>query len=155
MTRPNVLRDTIAKFGREAGFIKHSGSWYLRQAETIAVIELQKSQYGVQYYVNVALWLLPLGEAQYPKERHCHVRTRLTRSASEQEDRSKALLDLESPIDDSARAAELSELLVSHLLPILRACSSVRGLKSAEGERLLKASLVTGPAQQLLLTIQP
>ncbi len=151
VNRRNVVKEPLVRFGRETGLNLHSGAWYLRQAETIAVVELQKSQYGPQYYVNVALWLLPLGDALYPKERSCHVRTRLDALLSEQEELVNALLDLESTMDDSARAAELSELLVSHLLPILRACSSVRGLKSAEGERLLKASLVRGPAQQLLL----
>jgi hypothetical protein len=151
VTRPNVVRDTVAKFGREAGFTRHSGAWYLRQSETIAVVDLQKSQYGLQYYVNVALWLLPLGEAQYPKEQHCHVRTRLDALLPEQEDRLKDLLDLESPMDESTRVVELRDLLVSQLLPALLACSSVKGLKSTEGKRFLKASLVTGPAQRLLL----
>ncbi|PZS07781.1 MAG: hypothetical protein DLM55_09900 [Acidimicrobiales bacterium] len=42
-------------------------------------LQLQKSQYGLRYYINVALWLLALGEAQFPKERTCHVRSRLSR----------------------------------------------------------------------------
>ena len=34
-----------------AGFTKKSGSWYRRGEETIAVLNLQKSQYGPSYYV--------------------------------------------------------------------------------------------------------
>lgn len=52
-----------------AGFSKHSGSWYRDTDDVITVAELQKSQYGLQYYVNIALWLRPLGEAKTPKSR--------------------------------------------------------------------------------------
>ena len=72
------VKATFAGFGERNGFRRKSNAWYLPQAETIAVLDLQKSQYGPQYYANVALWLLPLGDAATPKEGTCQIRTRLT-----------------------------------------------------------------------------
>jgi len=74
----NVIQTTFDGFMKGAGFSKHSGSWYRDTDDVITVAELQKSQYGLQYYVNIALWLRPLGEAKTPKEQACHVRSRLS-----------------------------------------------------------------------------
>lgn len=150
MMSENVLRKTFDSVARYAGFSKHSGAWYLRQAETVAVIELQKSQYGPQYYLNVALWLLPLGDSQFPREEKCHVRTRLTRLFPELEGRLKQILDLQFPMDESIRGTELRDMLERLLLPALKECSTIRGLQGRGGDLLLKSSLVTRAAQQLL-----
>lgn len=64
----NVIQATFDGFMKGAGFSKRSGSWYRISDEVITVVELQKSQYGLQYYVNLALWLRPLGEVKTPKE---------------------------------------------------------------------------------------
>jgi hypothetical protein len=74
--------DELAK---RAGFTKRSGSWYRRQADTISVLNLQKSQYGPSYYVNLGVWLSPLGDSGSPPPHHCHVQTRLEALAPESE----------------------------------------------------------------------
>jgi hypothetical protein len=51
----NVIRATFDGFMKGAGFSKTSGSWYRVTNEVITVVQLQKSQYGLQYYVNLAL----------------------------------------------------------------------------------------------------
>lgn len=147
----NIVQMTGDAFGREAGFTKRSGAWYRRQTDTIAVVEFQKSQYGLQYYVNVALWLLALGEEQFPKERTCHVRSRLSDVlTADQATRLVTLLDLDQPLIDSERGDELMNLLRLCLLPLLESCSTLIGLSSPEGRSFLGKSLVTGPARQLL-----
>lgn len=72
------IKAAVAKFCHAHGFTRRSNSWYLRQQETIVVLDLQRSQYGPQYYMNVALSLLPLGEVDAPGENQCQVRTRLS-----------------------------------------------------------------------------
>ncbi len=66
------------------------------------------------------------------------------------EERLSALLDLDSLIDDDARHEELLALLREHLLPMMKAASTLNGLRSGEGQRFVKASLVEGDAQRLL-----
>lgn len=58
MSARNVLQTAFDEFAKSAGFTKESGTWCRRQPDVIGVIELQKSQYGAQYFANVALWLL-------------------------------------------------------------------------------------------------
>lgn len=149
MRTPNVVKVAIHTSCRDAGFTKQSGAWYLRQTETIAVIDLQKSDFGLRYYINVALWLLPLGDARYPKEWKCHIRTRVDALFPEHEETLKLALDLDSPMTDAERVSELVKVL-NMLLPMLRSYATIDGLGSPDGLRLVKASLVMRPAQELL-----
>lgn len=151
MSERNLIQSMFDDFAKAAGAKKKSGSWYHRGDETVLVLNLQKSNYATRYYVNVALWLLPLGDADAPKENKCHVRTRLTRLVPEEfEGRVEALFDLDINIDETTRRKELSAVLREHLLPVVEAVSSLDGLRSGAGQRLIQRSLVTGPAQRLL-----
>ena len=66
-------------WGKANGFIRKGTTLRRDQAETIAVVNLQGSQWGGRYYVNVALWLKTLGgdSDSLPYEHQCHLRTRL------------------------------------------------------------------------------
>lgn len=151
MSVRNIIQTTFDEFAQSSGFTKKSGSWYRRSSETIVVLNLQESQYGPQYYVNVALWLLGIGpEEEAPKENHCHVRTRLELLVPTPKGRATTLLDLTSPLDDRTRREELLTLLDSDLLPVVDACATLENLRSGEGRRLIDVSLVEGPAQRLL-----
>lgn len=151
MSTRNIIQTTYDEFGKESGCSKKAGSWYRRSAETIVVLNLQKSQYGLQYYVNVGLWLLGLDQVETPKERHCPIRTRLTRLVPLAiEARLTTLLDLQSPIDDALRREELLALLHEHLLPLMEASAALDGLRSGQGQWLIKASLIEGDALRLL-----
>jgi hypothetical protein len=146
----NIIQATFDGFMKDAGFSKKSGSWYGVNDEVITVVELQKSQYGLQYYVNLALWLRSLGEAKTPKEQACHVRTRLSRIVGSEEGRLSALLDLDVPMPDTVRAENLQSFLRTHLGPVLEATASLNGLRRDAGQRVVAQALVTGPAQELL-----
>jgi hypothetical protein len=151
MSVRNIIQTTFDEFGKASGGSKKSGSWYWRSPETIAVLNLQKSQYAVRYYVNVALWLLAAGPADAPKPSHCHIQTRLERLVPPAlEERLTALLDLDSLIDDEARHDELLSLLREYLLPTMEAASTLEGLRSGDGQRFVNASLVDGDGQRLL-----
>jgi hypothetical protein len=65
------------KFAAGAGFVKKSGSWYRASDEVITVLNLQKSQYGLSCYVNIAFCLRALGAETFPQEQKCHIRFRL------------------------------------------------------------------------------
>jgi Domain of unknown function (DUF4304) len=145
----DIVQTTFDAFARGAGFTRKSGTWYRRGPETIAVLQLQKSQWGRQYYVNFALWLLPLAEADHPKEPHCHIRTRLSRLVPPADEaRLDELLDLELDVADRER--ELTEFLHANLLPSVEATGTLEQLRTWPGHTVVEAALVTGGAQRLL-----
>lgn len=81
----NVIKDTFASCMKASGFNKKGDSWYRRTDDAIVVANLQKSNFGEQYYVNLAAWLTVVAEAQQPKEHQCHVRLRATSLDAEKE----------------------------------------------------------------------
>lgn len=146
---PTVISAAVDEVCRDAGMSRKAGAWYLRQAESIGVVQVQKSQYGDQYYVNLGLWLLALGEETSPRPSKCHVTTRLC-EFGEDEDRMRALLDLRTPISDSDRAAELGAALRA-VLPALRDAATLDGLRASPAAReFVELSLVRGEAMELL-----
>jgi len=143
------VRAAVAAFARTHGFTRKATSWYRKQPDSIAVLDLQKSQYGHQYYVNVALWLLPLGSATTPKENQCQIRSRLGSLYPEDEREIAQLLDLESNINDDDRMARLG-IYLERVIPLYDAGATVGGLATDDGRRLLNQALVTGAAQRLI-----
>lgn len=151
MSTRNVLHMTFDDFAKSAGFTKKSGIWCRRQRETIAVLELQKSQYGSQYYVNVALWLLELGEASCPKEQACHLRSRLTQLLPDPDDQLKVVLDLDDlTLAENDRRATFEALLNDQLLPLIDRCSTLDGVRALAATGHLDSFLITGSAQRVL-----
>lgn len=115
---------------KEAGFKKKSNSWYWSNDQVILQINLQKSQYGDQYYVNGGVFLKSLGTIEFPKEYNCHIRFRLTAVASEEERKEiESVFDLENQLlSDYQRKEEISRLIREIALPILQGCSSEKGI---------------------------
>lgn len=146
MSRGDEVQQLVDGFARDRGYVEQSGSWYRRQDETIAVLDLQRSDYAHAYYVNVALWLLRLGDATTPPDHSCHVRTRATRLVDDEQALELAL-DLTTSVDDRATVI-VDALTVADEL--LAACSTIAGCRTSPGARLVERSLVRGPAQTLL-----
>lgn len=155
MSNRNIIQTSFDEFGKTSGGLKKSGSWYWRSDETIFVVNLQKSQYALRYYVNVGLWLLAVGPADAPTPSSCHIQNRLDGLVPQAlEERAAALLDLESPIDDEVRREELLTLLRQYLLPLMEVTSTLEGLRSGEGRRFVEVSLVDADGVHLLAASQ-
>lgn len=150
MTEADVVRAAFKDFGKANDLAKKGASLYLEQVATIGVFNLQRSQWGPHYYVNIALWLRALGEDTRPKEYACHVRTRMDALFSDETEYIHGLLDSGEVADFDQRRGQIV-LLLERALGVLRACADLEGLRgSDEGQRLLASSLVTGEAQSLL-----
>ena len=131
-----------------AGFTRKGDSWFRRTEEIVEVLNLQKSQWGRQYYLNYALWLRALGEAPFPRHEQCHVQMRA--SAFLPPDDLARLLNLESDLTDAERRAALAGLLTSGFLPFASTCRTVSGLRSLLGTGKLKQLLVLAVANPIL-----
>jgi hypothetical protein len=125
-----LVKEALGTPLKEAGFKKKSDSWYWQSDEVVLLVNLQKSQYGDQYYVNEGVALKALGSGDFPKEHQCHIRFRLTAVASDDETkRIEAAFDLEdTSLPDRQREEEISRLVRDVALPILQGCSSEIGI---------------------------
>ncbi len=148
----NPLKLAIADALGPAGFSRKGDSWYRKTDEVVEVVNLQKSQYGPQYYFNYALWLLPLGEAAFPKEEKCHIRMRADDIVSSETELER-LLDLEAANSDAERMFKVAALLKLEFLPFADGCRTIRGLRLFLETGKFRKSMVHFSARQLLNTI--
>jgi hypothetical protein len=154
MSQRNAVQEAFDRFGREAGLETKGGSWYGRSKEVVAVSNLQKSQYGPQYYWNQGFWLPALGDEGYPKVNRCHIFARLEDLLPDVEGRIRSLLDLEYELDADTRIEDLSLLLRGRLLPLIDRASSLAGLRSLFAEGVFARAAIMGPAHEALAPSQ-
>lgn len=65
MKTKNPLRLALEDVLGPAGFTRKGDSWYRRSEEIVEVVNLQKSQWGAQFYLNYGIWLRALGEEPF------------------------------------------------------------------------------------------
>jgi hypothetical protein len=71
-----VLEGRIASVLKPLGYGKSGATWHRDQGNVISVVNLQKSQWGDDFYLNLGVYLKQLGTEERPAESHCHVRCR-------------------------------------------------------------------------------
>jgi hypothetical protein len=146
------VRQAFDRFGRDAGFEKKSGSWYRHGDGVIAISNLQKSQYGPEYYFNQGFCLRQLDDEPYPKPNEAHVVTRLEDLMPEPERRIGELLDLDYEMPEDQRVDEILAVLTKGLLPLIERASSVVGLRTMVDDGTFAGAAIRGPAQEALAT---
>ena len=152
MSQPKLLTETFDAVLKPAGFKRKSDTWYSSRHDTVLILNLQKSTFGQQYYVNLGVWLKALGENETPKENHCHVRCRWKATMPDVDAAElERLLDLaDGSMSAAERVSRISELLNGHVLPFFAQVASLDGLRTALGSKSCRIHYVTRTAKELL-----
>jgi len=144
-----VFDDVLAPLG----FRRRKETWYKTNPDTISVINLQKSQWGGQYYVNLAVYLRDLGNSTLPQESQSHIRVRLTAIVGSDAVSVEEALDLEREGLSAERRKELvTEALQAIAVPFLASRSDLPSLRELHARRGLGPVLITKGARELLDT---
>lgn len=149
--KPNVVKDAFASTLKSAGFSRRADSWFTETNDAVLVANLQKSNFGDQYYVNLGIWLKALGEARSPKEHKCHIRIRATAlDPKRQKYWERQVFDLEHKGSEAQRFDLVRSFLETIALPFLLSAGSVSQLRSLWQEGRLNAAAVMSAAQRIL-----
>ena len=136
---------------REAGFKVRSNTWHKQCEDTILVVNLQKSQWGPQFYINLAVWVRRLGDASAPKEYQCHIRQRATSLPDTRAKTLERALDLEDEsMGMQEREACIDEFMRESAIPFLESLSTIEGIRLALEAQKLKGSLINRELKELL-----
>ncbi len=127
------------------GFLRRGVNyWYRQGGDLVQVVNVQRSRWGEQHYVNVSFWLMRLGTAKWPREQDCHVRMRC-------DDVCRSGHRLQSALDaESKMRVDVKRIVSRELLPFLRATTTSEGLAAKKRRALLKRVAVVVKAQRLL-----
>ena len=123
MTLP--LETNIAPKLRALGFSKKARTWRRAAGDSIQVVNVQKSPYGEQIYVNLGLYIRALGDEPSPPENRCHIQARLERVVPEH-----LYTAVTSATAESEPSAALLEALLVHGVQWLDALVSEAGRRS-------------------------
>ena len=135
------------------GFVKKGSTWYRKTEDLLQVVDLQKSSFGGQFYVN--LCYVPEGVAvegmPTPKEHKCPIRMRVTSLFRDDRARINKLFDLEDKtVSEEERTEGVRDLLSSSVLPFFDQTSSSTALRAAIEKGLFENGAVTLAARTSL-----
>lgn len=128
------------------GFSKSGRNWYRALDEVIQVVNLQRSHWGSQYYINLAILIRQLEDLERPRHEQCHLIARLG-MLTRQEQPNDFIIDLEN-VEAAEQWARIKGSFRRVGLSFLDTCSSVSGIR-----RFLRTSnavVLTGEARELL-----
>jgi hypothetical protein len=133
----DAIQTAVAAVARAGGFKGGPRTWRKAVPLGIVVLNLQKSSWGPQYYVNFGLYVRSLGPLQEPRAEQCHYSARAGTVDPSRAERWKELLDLERPIEDSQRQREIDESLRDEVFAFLDRIGTEEGLRAAATDGLL------------------
>jgi hypothetical protein len=110
----------LAPIFKAKEFRKTGATWHRDADRLVQVFNIQKSQWGDQFYLNVGIYLRDLGNESRPTEYRCHVRCRAEGLLGDGEfpDLRKCL-DFDSSLDRDQRYARLQQIVAERVLPWL------------------------------------
>ena len=128
----DVVQRVYDSLSREHGFARRSGILYKDTLEVIAMLELQRSDYGRAYYINVGFVLRSLHDVRAPTFGLSDIRIRADTLIGDSDGRLRELLDLENNLDEEKRESALLRILGAELVPMVDAGSTLAGLRDLQ-----------------------
>ena len=130
MTSANstLLQQALAPGLKAAGFKKTGATWHRFRPSDISVVNLQGSQWGPSFYLNLGVYFRELRGKSRPCEAECHIRSRLEGHVADSA-RVHQLLNFENKFEISTRGQELASLLHTYGLPWLDRVATNAGAK--------------------------
>jgi hypothetical protein len=118
-----LLQAAFAPDFKMRGFLKDGPTWRKTSPDAIVFFNIQGSQWGRQFHLNLGAYFRALGTEDRPIESRCHVRLRVSDLVPDRV-RFNDLLDFEKAIAPSDRLEELAALVTEWGIPWLHAMSS-------------------------------
>ncbi len=83
----NIIAKTLNAALSEIGYCRQKKTWYLTKPDTVLVVDLQKSQWANDYYINLGVAVRQLDPESIPKIHKCPISHRLEMLVQELERR--------------------------------------------------------------------
>lgn len=147
MKTDNEIKLGINDALKEEGFYRKSTTWYREMNETLLVVNLQKSNFGDIFYINLAIEVKTLpaypGSKPPQKAHQCHIQVRIDSVEPAEDEQIKRLLNLEdATIPSIDRRRGIKQAVVRIALPLLTQCSTIDGIRIAYSQGKLEHAAI-------------
>ena len=122
------FKTVFGNVARANGFLKAFGGWYKESEECIAILELQKSNFGDYYQLNIKIFIQGTFGKNYSPTKDLIKSSMGDVNSNETKDY-KSVLDFDEPMDDNLRTERLEELFKNHLVPFTNKTLSKSGIR--------------------------
>lgn len=136
-----------------AGFAHKGQSWYLDGKDAIIVINLQHSDWGKWYFVNMGIWLKAFGTASFPQFNHCHLYYRIEDFFPQ--NREEIVLGCSLEARDPQMLPRLVKFIENSLVSFLYECTQESKLREMMAQGSLNNGLVLKEARSYLTMSDP
>ncbi len=123
------LENAITGILKPRGFRKKRSNWYYDSDDAICMVNLQKSDFGGSYYINLGALFVEIDKTADPVENKCHIRMRLDNLVSNRESFVKALNLEDQGIVAEDRVQIIASALEDVGVPFLMSIATVDGAK--------------------------
>ena len=104
------------------------GGWYKESTECIAVLELQKSNFGDYYQLLIKVFIQGAFESTYAPNKGL-LKSSMGHITANETPEYKAVLDFDEPMEDNIRKERLEELFTNHIVPFTNRALSKAGIR--------------------------
>ena len=126
----NILITALDKILKNYFFKRKNSSFLRKSDDCMLILNIQKSIYSDNFYINIAIWLRGIYDIAWPKEMECHIRIRAGHIVSNQ-------LQLESSLNFDNGIMTIDEridyitgIIVNEILPFMLKLDSITGIKN-------------------------
>jgi hypothetical protein len=95
---------------------KAFGGWYKESSECIAILELQKSNFGDYYQLLIKIFIQGAFERSYMPSKDL-IRSSMGHITTNETPEYKEVFDFDEPMEDDLRKNRLEELFKNHIVP--------------------------------------
>lgn len=142
----------LASTLKQNGFKRKGQTWFKDYGELVYSINLQKSDFGAHFYINVGYIIkeLLLENFEYFDYSMNHIIIRSERLLDSMREDVLNSFDLEIPMDDEIRLNNIKNLILPELINLGESHSSVVALADAMKTRWLNKGFVRKEVKELL-----
>lgn len=122
------FKKLFGEIAKSSGFESAFGGWFRNSPECIVVIDLQKSNFGDYYEMNIKIYIQGMFGNLYSRSKDLVKKDTgdvFTRQPSEY----KSVFDFDEPRDDERRKADLAKLFSDFIVPFTDKALSKLGIK--------------------------
>jgi hypothetical protein len=117
--------DEVAKAN---GFSKAFGGWYKETLECIAILELQKSNFGDYYLLNIKIFIQGVFDRTYFPNKEL-IKSSLGHINSNETKEYMDVFEFDEPMNDSTRKERLEKLFICHIVPFTNKTLTREGIQ--------------------------
>ncbi|MFZ4863448.1 DUF4304 domain-containing protein [Sphingobacterium sp. Mn56C] len=130
------FKKLFGEVAKSNGFESAFGGWFKDSAESIVVLELQKSSFANSNYLNVKVFIQGAFDRTYTPNKDL-IKSSMGHITNQIRD--KEILDFDEPMDDDKRKGKLGQLFSEFIVPFAEKALSKSGIKELadKGEIIL------------------